>query len=151
MNLALDRFAEDNAIIDELVFWPPKPTPIRRVRACSSMFRKPFIEVEMVDGHTFQRHFARDRFADEWARAVVVLETLTDIELVDELRVPPPPDAESLRNEALTVRDECIAECEPMYDQGMYQQYLLQFGPNCRDLPETTLARIEHARTALAG
>ncbi len=150
MNLALDRFAEDNPILDELVFWPPKPQALRSIRACSSMFRKPFIEVELADGEVFQRHFARERFADDWARAVVVLETLTDIRLLDELRVPPPQDAEQLRREALAVRDECIAECDLMFEQGMYQQYLLQFGPNCRDLPATTLQRIEHARAALA-
>ena len=47
--------------------------------------------------------------------------------------------------------EECIAECDLMYDQGMYHQYLLQFGPNCRGLPTATLERIEHARAALAG
>ena len=150
MNLALDRFAEDNPILDELVFWPPKPQAIRSIRACSSMFRKPFIEVELTDGEVFQRHFARDRFAEDWAREMVVLETLTDIRLLDELKVPRPRDADRLRREALEVRDECIAECDLMYEQGMYQQFLLQFGPNCRDLPATTRERIEHARAALA-
>ena len=55
MNLALDRYA-DNPIIDELVFWPPKRQRISRVRACSSLFRKPFIEVELANGEMVTAH-----------------------------------------------------------------------------------------------
>ena len=114
------------------------------------MFRKPFIEVEMASGETFQRHFARELFADYWAQAAIVLETLTDIELVSELRLPPLPAAAALRQEALAVRDECIAEADRMYEQGLYLQYLLQFGPNCKGLPEATRERVARARAEVS-
>ena len=149
MNLALDRFA-DNPIIDELVRWPPMPQPMRRIRAASSMFRSPFIEVELADGETFQRHFPRRRFAEDWAEARILLDTLTDIELVSEFEPPAVADAETLRAEALQVLEESIAEAEPMFAQGMYRQYLLQFGPNCKNLPPEVLHKLETARAAAA-
>jgi hypothetical protein len=72
MNLALDHLA-DNPIIDELLCWAPRTRRIKSVRACSTMFRKPFIEVECEDGEVFHRHFARDSFAGYWAEAWVIL------------------------------------------------------------------------------
>jgi hypothetical protein len=88
MNLALDHYA-DNPIIDELVFWPPKSHRISRLRACSSMFRKPFIEVEFEDGEVFHRHFARESFAGFWAEACVILDALTGIELISDFDFKP--------------------------------------------------------------
>lgn len=149
MNLALDHFA-DNPIIDELVFWPPKRRRIRSVRACSAMFRKPFIEVCMDDGEVFQRHFARDSFAAYWAEACVILQTLTTVETISDFNFTPAANREQLARQALEVRAECIAECEPMYLQGMYSQFLMQFGEDCLDLPPATQAQIERARAAVA-
>lgn len=148
MNLALDQFA-DNPIIDELVFWPPKSRRILSVRACSSMFRKPFIEVELQGGETFHRHFARDSFAEYWAEACVILGTLTRIELISDFSFRPVADREGLRARALATRDECIDESEPMYEQGMYAQFLMQFGEDCRDLPLSVREKITRARAAL--
>lgn len=145
MNLALDRFA-DNPIIDELIMWPPRRQRIVSVRACSSMFRKPFIEVELDDKTRFHRHFQREGFADYWAEAVVILRALTDIECLAEFRYTPLPDADSLAQNALTIRDECLAEAEQMYRQGMYAQYLMQFGPDCSALPAATEQMLADAR-----
>ncbi len=148
MNLALDRFA-DNPIIDELVRWPPSPQRILRVRAGAALFRPPFIEIEYADGEIEQRRFARDTFATDWAEACVLLATLTTIELVSDLDVAPPRDAATLRREALAARDACIAEAEQMFAHGLYEQFLMQFGADCRELPAATQARIEAARRAL--
>lgn len=148
MNLALDRYA-DNPIIDELVFWPPKRHRINRVRACSAMFRKPFIEVELENGEVFHRHFARQSFAEFWAKACVILETLTTIELVSDFSFNPVADREALVRQVLATREECIAESNPMYEQGMYAQFLMQFGEDCRDLPEDTQQRVKRARAEL--
>ena len=148
MNLALDRFA-DNPIIDELVFWPPREQAIKRVRACSVLFRKPFIEVEMLGGEVFQRHFARDSFAGFWAEALVILETLTSIELLSDFSFTPVADRDALRRLALETRDECIAESDLMYAQGMYAQFLMQYGEDCRNLPAATVEKIAHAREAI--
>ena len=148
MNLALDHFA-DNPIIDELVFWPPKPRRISSVRACSALLRKPFIEVCMEDGEVFQRHFARDSFAGHWAEACVILQTLTTIETISDFGFTPAANREQLVRRALEARAACIAECEPMYLQGMYEQFLMQFGEDCRDLPPATQAQIDNARAAV--
>ena len=148
MNLALDHFA-DNPIIDELVRWPPAARRMLSVRACSALFRKPFIEVRMEDGEVFQRHFARDSFAAHWAEACVILQTLTTIETISEFSFAPAANREQLARRALEVRAECIAECEPMYEQGMYAQFLMHFGEDCRDLPPATRAQIASARAAV--
>ncbi len=148
MNLALDHFA-DNPIIDELVQWPPSPHRILRVRAGAALFRKPFIEIYYADGAVDRRHFERQTFAADWAAARVILETLTTIELASDLPVEPPRDAAGLAREALEVRNACIAEAGQMYEHGLYAQFLMQFGEDCRDLPAATRAHIDAARRAL--
>ncbi len=145
MNLTLDRYAE-NPIIDELVFWPPKQNSIQSVRACCVMFRKPFIEVEMEGGEIFQRHFARESFASYWAEACVILETITSIKLISDFSFEPISDPEKLVREVLANRDECIEESNLMFDEGMYEQFLMQYGEDCANLPRDAVQRIMQAR-----
>lgn len=149
MNLALDRLAEDNPIIDELLFWAPDARRIGSVRACSVMFRRPFIEVTLAGGEVIQRHFERASFAAHWAEASVILATLTDIEIISDFSFEPVRERDDLVRRILACRDECIAEADKMFDEGMYPQYLRQFGENCRDLPADTERRIARARTNL--
>lgn len=145
MNLALDHYA-DNPIIDELVFWPPKSHRIRSVRACSSMFRRPFIEVEFEDGEVFHRHFARESFAGFWAEACVILGTLTRIELISDFDFKPLAQSAELKRQVLKTRDECIIESNLMYEQGMYAPFLMQYGEDCRNLPAEALQKIADAK-----
>ena len=149
MNLALDRYA-DNPIIDELVFWPPKTHRIKSVRACCVMFRKPFIEVELEEGEIFQRHFGRESFARHWAEACVILETITRIELISDFEFEPASDSEQMKQEILACRDECIVESNLMFDRGMYAQFLLQYGEDCKHLPVETIQKIIQAKQRLA-
>ena len=145
MNLLLDEYAE-NPVIDELVFWPPKKLRIISIRACSVMFRKPFIEVEMEDGEVFHRHFARPSFVESWAEACVILETVTRIKLISDFSLDAVKDRERLVREVLARRDESIAESNLMFDEGMYAQFLLQYGEDCHDLPADAERRIAVAR-----
>lgn len=145
---ALEQFA-DNPVIDELVYLPHRTQRIKSVRASASMFRRPFIEVEMADGEVHHRHFPRDSFARDWAEARVILETLTGIELISEFRLDPLKDPQALIGEVLQARDECIADADLMFDQGMYLQYLNQFGLDYRNLPPETERRIAEARARL--
>ena len=149
MNLALDELAE-NPIIDELVCWPPREQRIVSLRACSVLFRKPFVEVRLADGEVFQRHFARPGFAEHWAEAHVIFATLTRIELISEFNFNPVADRDALVQRVLACRDECIGEADLMYEQGMYAQYLQQFGADCNQLSEEVEARLAHARQQLA-
>ena len=149
MNSLLDEYGY-NPIIDELVFRPPQKQRIVSIRACSVMFRRPFIEVEMEDGEVFHRHFARDGFAEAWAEASVILETVTPIKLVAEFNFDAVKNRERLVAEVLEQRDECIAESNLMFDQGMYAQFLEQYGADCHNLPADAERRIAEARKHLA-
>jgi hypothetical protein len=148
MNLALERYA-DNPIIDELVCWPPKARRMNSIRAGNVLFRKPFIEVEMEGGEIFQRQFARDSFPDYWAEACVILETMTDIKLISDFSFAPVADRAGLVADILANRDECIEECNQMFDEGMYEQFLMQYGEDCANLPRDALQKIAHARQHL--
>jgi hypothetical protein len=145
MNLALERYA-DNPIIDELVCWPPRPTRMISIRAGNVLFRKPFIEVEMEGGEIFQRQFPRDSFSSYWAEACVILDTMTAIKLIAEFNFEPVVDRAKLVADILANRDECIEECEQMFNEGMYPQFLMQYGEDCENLPEDTMQRITHAK-----
>jgi hypothetical protein len=148
MNSLLDEYG-DNPIIDELVFRPPKKQRILSIRACSVLFRKPFIEVEMADGEVFHRHFLRASFAESWAEACVILETVTRIQLISDFSFDAVRDREQLAAEVLARRDECIAESNLMFDQGMYAQFLEQYGEDCHNLPADAERRIAVARQQL--
>jgi hypothetical protein len=150
MKLALEQLS-DNPIIDELVFLPLHSRRIVSVRACSVLFRKPFIEVTLADGEVIQRHFPRPSFAESWAEACVILETLTRIRLISDFRFNPVADRDELIARVLACRDECIADAEQMYEQGMYAQFLLQFGADCAHLPAEVVRRIAAAEKQLAG
>lgn len=148
MNSALDHYA-DNPIIDELVSWPPRAQKILGVRACNVLFRKPFIEVRLQDGEIFQRHFPRQGFSEYWAEAQVILATLTTIDAQADFRFEPHADAQQLACEALATRADCIAESDKMFAEGMYEQFLMQYGEDCRDLPAESERKLETARRAL--
>ena len=149
MKLALEQLA-DNPIIDELAYLPLQSRRIISLRACSVMFRKPFIEVTLADGEVIQRHFQRPSFAESWAEACVILETLTGIQLISDFRFTPVADRDELVARVLACRDECIAEAGQMYEQGMYAQFLLQFGEDCANLPAEVVQRIDAAKQQLA-
>jgi hypothetical protein len=148
MNLALERYA-DNPIIDELVVWPPRSCRIESIRACCVLFRKPFIELQMTDGEMIIRHFERQSFAGYWAEACVILELVTSIKLVSDFSFEAVSDREKLEREVLANREECIEESEQMYAEGMYQQFLMQYGEDCKNLPPQSLQKLTHARQQL--
>ena len=149
MKLALEQLA-DNPIIDELVYLPSHSQRMISVRACNVLFRKPFIEVTMADGGAIQRHFPRPSFAESWAEACVILETLTSIKLISDFRFNPVADREELVDRVIACRDECIAEADKMFEQGMYALFLQQFGEDFDHLPPEVAQRIAKARQQLA-
>lgn len=116
------------------------------VRAGNVLFRKPFIEVEMEAGEIFQRQFARDSFASSWAEACVILETMTNIKIISDFSFAPVADRARLVADVLANRDECIEECNQMFEEGMFPQFLMQYGEDCANLPEDVQQKIVHAR-----
>lgn len=147
MKLALDKYA-DNPIIDELIDRADNSQPIKSLRACAPIWRKPFIEIEYRHrGKMDHMHFPKELFIHYWSEAAVVLETLTDIELNSEFRPDPIENRKATVETILSTRNACIRECDSMFESGMYQVYLDQFGANSKDLPADTLEKLETART----
>ena len=107
------------------------------------------VEVSLDGGEVFQRHFQRPSFAEFWAEARVILQTLTDIELITDFRCPEVPDREALLQKTRACLDEAITEANLMYEQGMFEQYLMQFGANCAGLPADVEERLQQARRQL--
>ena len=148
MNHTLDQFT-DNPIIDELVCWPPRKQAISSIRASAPMFRKPFVEITLNDGETSSVSFARENFAHYWSEARVVLETLTAIELISEFRPVAYAGSEELVVEILAEKTESLAGAEMMFNNGMYQQYLWQFGNDYKGLSGEILEKVAVAKAKL--
>jgi len=145
MNLALDRYA-DNPIIDELVCWPPRPQKVKSLRGCYPMLRRPFIEIEYIDGESRHLHFPKSSFVQFWSEAVVIIGAITDIELISEFNFQPVQDKENLIKEVFESRDECIEESNQMFVAGMFQLFLDQYGANYKNLPADTNKNIAEAK-----
>lgn len=145
MNAVLDRFS-DNPVIGKIVEWPPSKQKIKLIRGSLPVFRKPFIEIEFEDGRIKSFNFPKAGFAKFWVEAEVVLETVTNIEIVSEFNSRPPEDKPELVQQVLEDKQECIGDSNEMYKAGMYKSFLDQYGENCRDLPDEVLEKIALAR-----
>ncbi len=76
----------------------------------------------------------------------MILESLTDIELVSEFKCNPVTNREATVETILSTRNACIRECASMFESGLYEVYINQFGPNCKDLPKEARTSLEIAR-----
>lgn len=148
MNHTLDQFT-DNPIIDELVCWPPRQQKVLSIRASAPMFRNPFIEITLDNNEVLTRQFGKAGFATDWAEAKVILETLTAVELIAEFKLSEHSEREQLMAQVLAERDESISEAGRMFEHGMYQQYLWQFGEDYKGLPDQVMRNIALAKTKL--
>jgi len=148
MNAVLDRFS-DNPVVGKIVDWPPSKQKIKLIRGSLPVFRKPFIEIEFENGRIKSFSFPKAGFAQFWAEAEVVLETVTDIEVVSEFDSRPVEDKSELVQQILEDKRECIGESSEMYQAGMYRPFLDQYGKNCKDLPDEVLEKIAFARKHL--
>jgi len=145
----LDKFA-DNPIIDELICWWDSSKKIVCLRASAPLWRKPFIEVSYADGSMIHMHLPKEMFIHYWSRAVIILNALTDIKLESEFKHHPVEERDSLEKSIASTYDTCIRECDNMFESGLYQVYLDQFGPNCKNLPDEVMTKLEKARQALS-
>ncbi len=149
MKHTLNKFT-DNPVIDELLCWWDSSKKIISLRASAPLWRRPFIEVSYDDGSINHMHFAKEMFIHYWSRAVIILDALTDIKLESEFKHHPVEERDSLEKIIASTHDACIRECESMFESGLYQVYLDQFGSNCKNLPDEVTAKLEKARQALA-
>ena len=145
MNLALNKYA-DNPIIDELVDWSPNPLKVKSMRGSFPVIRKPFVEIEYADGEFRHRQLPRSTFVQFWSEAVVIIGTITDIELISEFKFAPVSNRENLIKEVLASVEECINESNQMFTAGMYQLFLDQYGVNYKCLPPDTIEKLAEAK-----
>jgi len=145
MKLTLESFA-DNPIIDELLCWWDSSKKILSLRASAPLWRRPFIEISYADKTINHMHFPRESFIHYWSRAVIILDAVTDIKLESEFKHHPVEECESLEKNIASTLEDCIRECENIFESGLYKVYVDQFGPNCKNLPEEVIAKLEIAR-----
>jgi len=148
MNHTLDQFS-DNPIIDELVSWPPREQSIVSVRASCPLFRQPFVEITLDNNETITHSFIKDGFVEYWTEAKVILETLTSIDLISDVKLSETMDINGLITRVLEARDESTTEAGMMFEHGMYQQYLWQFGNDYKGLPDHIMQNIAVSRARL--
>lgn len=150
MNHTLDQFT-DNPIIDELVSWPPRSQSISSLRASTPIFRQPFIEITLDNNETITRSFSNGGFTEYWTEAKIILETLTPIDLISDVKVSETIDADELIAWVLKEREDSVIEAGFMFDNGVYQQYLWQFGSDYKGLPEQVMKNIAVAKAHIKG
>ena len=150
MNHTLDQFT-DNPIIDELVSWPPRSKSISSLRASTPIFRQPFIEITLDNNETITRSFSNGGFTEYWTEAKIILETLTPIDLISDVKVSETIDADELIAWVLKEREDSVIEAGFMFDNGVYQQYLWQFGSDYKGLPEQVMKNIAVAKAHIKG
>ena len=150
MNHTLDQFT-DNPIIDKLVSWPPRSQSISSLRASTPIFRQPFIEITLDNNETITRSFSNGGFTEYWTEAKIILETLTPIDLISDVKVSETIDADELIAWVLKEREDSVIEAGFMFDNGVYQQYLWQFGSDYKGLPEQVMKNIAVAKAHIKG
>ena len=150
MNHTLDQFS-DNPIIYELVSWPPRSQSVSSLRASSPLFRKPFVEITLDDNEMITRTYSKEGFTEYWTEAKIILETLTSIELISDVKVSEVMDIDELIARILEEKQESIADAGMMFDNGMYQQFLWQFGSDYKGLPDQVMKNIAVAQAQIKG
>jgi hypothetical protein len=148
MYAVLDHFS-DISIIDEFIHSAPKNRRVRKIRACVPMIRKPFIELIVSDNQSVVRQFHKEGFATEWAKAAVIFETLTNIEVISEFDFPACGNLTGLIVEIGEIRNELIEESCRMFDLGMYRQFVNQYGLHYKNLPTDSIKKLKIARQLL--
>jgi len=149
MNLVFDHYA-DNPVIAAMVSWPPHPHGIAQIRVCCPLLRKPFMEVAYCNGDSSQHVFSKQGFTRFWQEAELLIENLTDIVVVKEFATEPMAETEPFLKEMRMCLDDSIAESFAIFDGGMYQLFLDQYGSNCKALPAEVSARLDQARSKIS-
>ena len=144
------EYFSDNPIIDELINWVPWNRKIVTIRASIPMLRKAFVEVTLNRGKPIVRHFQKQDFAADWAEAEFILATLTEINLIAEFPYQAVNHNDQMAEDIANAKKRVIKESQAIFEAGMYQLFLDQYGENYRDLPATTIEEIATAKKMLA-
>jgi len=82
-----------------------------------------------------------------WQEAEVLIQNLTNISLDTEFPVQPMADRDTFLQDVRACLAQSIAESNAIFDGGMYQLFLDQYGNNCKDLPDEVCIRIKQAQS----
>jgi len=115
------------------------------------LFRQPFVEITLDDDETITRSFGKGGFTEYWTEAKVILEALTPIKIISDVKVAESIDIGALQARIREERDESITEAGFMFDNGMYEQFLWQFGRDYKGLPDHVMQKIEVAKAQIKG
>jgi len=158
MNSVLEKYAH-NFIIDEIVYWPPSQKTITSIEAIVPNIGKCLARLHYHDGTSFDINIERGCFEKTWNEACAILHSVTNI--TEGLRRLTPREVailekerqdyvsyeiEQLEKEAQRIKKEQIEKAIELFDAGLYDVFLEQFGNNCVDIPAPIQKRIEIAR-----
>lgn len=140
----------DNPIVDVLMLETDRQTPLRSVRASMPLLRAPFIEAEHADGTLDVHQFARDGFASQWAETRLLFTLLAGMEIQTDFNPGTLEREEQRRTEILRIREQSIEASRPLFEQGLYEEFVGYYGPDCKHLPREAAEMLEEARRRLA-
>ena len=105
------------------------------------------MEVTYGNGESTQHAFGKQGFTRFWQEAEVLIETLTNIVVTKEFAAEPMAEKATYLQEIQACLEDSIAESFAIFDGGMYQLFLDQYGNNCKALPAEVCAKLEQARS----
>ena len=143
------EFFGDNPIISALMLDTDRRCPLRSIRVSRPLFRAPFVEAQHADGTLEILQFARDEFSSHWAEARLLITLLTGMDIKMDFH-PDTLDREAQRRkEILRIRDQGIAASRHLFEQGLYDEFVGFYGPDCAQLPREAAQTLEEARRRL--
>ena len=163
MNSALDKFAH-NVIIDEIVYWPPKEGRVLTIHSNVPSIGNCSVLIKYDDESEIVVEIERGYFEESWNEACAVLKAVTDIKgdfspltkdkillLEADRQICIGYRIEGITNEANREKRRAMEKAIELFEAGMYEVFLEQFGSNYTSLPDSMVKRIEIARGKING
>ena len=144
------EFFGDNPIIGALMLDTDRRSPLHSIRVSKPLFRAPFIEAEHADGTLEVHQFAKDDFSNHWAEARLLFTLLTGMEIKTDFNPGALDRGAQRRAEILQIRDQGIEASKHLFEQGLYDEFIGCYGPDCEHAPEEAVKMLDEARRRLA-
>lgn len=144
------EFFSDNPIVDALMLDTDRRSPLRSIRVSKPLFRAPFVEAEHAGGTLEIHQFAKDDFSSHWAEASLLFTLLTGMEIKMDFNPPALERGAQRRLEILQIRDQGIEASKRLFEQGLYDEFVGYYGPDCGHVPEEAARMLDEVRRRLA-
>ncbi len=143
------EFFGDNPIIDSLMLDTERRSALRSIRVSRPLFRAPFIEAEHIGGTLEVHQFAKDDFSSHWAEAKLLFTLLAGMEIKMDFNPGVLDRGAQRRAEILQIRDQGIESSKHLFEQGLYEEFIGCYGPDCAHIPEEAAQMLDEARRRL--